>query len=169
MPMEYVFTGVQLVCVYFSVFCVMFLFADSLGYVKNKVDTVPNLRSIASRNLYYVGEYSNKTTVSLKYWITSIEVAVYHKNPEINLIDTLRSWNKNYNYDPKDFIITGIEEAHTCFLEALDKAREEKVQPNFKIDGSYDFHVLPLSFYYNDYFKPQELLSIVDKIIGGDC
>ena len=128
-----------------------------------------SIKEIATRNLLYVGEYSNKTTVSLKYWITAIEAAVYYVKPEVNLIDTLRSWNKNNNYDPESFISNGIEEAHSCFLEILDKAREDKVQPNFKIDSEYNYHVLPLSFCYNDYFKPTLLLETVDKIIGGDC
>lgn len=127
-----------------------------------------SIASIAKKDLHYVGTYNHTTTISVKYWVLSLEAAVYFANSSCNLIDTLRKWNKEYNYDPDNLILEGIESAHTDFLFILDKSREENTEPKFKISQQYDYHNYPLSFQYNDYINPNQLLQEVDRIIGGD-
>ena len=126
-----------------------------------------NIRKIASRDLTYIGRYDKRLTVSVKYWIYSIEVAAYKKDKSADVIDIIRGWNKNCNHDVDSYIYDGIEDAHTMFLCELDKAREEYREPDFKVSEDYDYHVVPSSFLYNDYINPKQLIKSIDMILGG--
>lgn len=143
-----------------------------VSYFDNKDNRNYNMH-IAERALMQtalIGQYSERTAISIKYWIYSIEVEVYKTHPKLNLIDVFRNWNATYNKDPEGYIRTGIEDAHTLFLSKLDEARENKCEPVFKVSSEYDYHVTPLSFKYNDYIDESSLLSMVDaQLGGGEC
>ncbi len=129
----------------------------------------PNsIYSIASMSLDCIGEYSNCTTTSIRYWIYSVEAAMWKKDSSLNLLDTFKQWNSESNNDQEGFILNGIEEAHTMFLSDLESARKEDRQPVFKVSSEYDFHVCPKSLIYNDYVDTGSLLQKIDVMMGGD-
>ena len=49
----------------------------------------------------------------------------------------------------------------------LSKAREENVEPVFKVSSEYDYHMYPKSMMHNDFIDPDSLLVTVDNLIGG--
>lgn len=132
---------------------------------KDVIKSPVSIREVASRDLGLVGKYDERLSVSIKYWIYSIEVAVYSKNKSMNMLDTFRQWNDKHNTDPHNFIRTGIEDAHTLFVTELDVAREEKRDPVFKVSSEYDYHVLPRNIEYNDYVDARSLIDTVDNIL----
>jgi hypothetical protein len=130
-------------------------------------DNVTNVYEIASKDLGSLGVYDVRLRVSVKYWIYAIETRVYQHDTKVNLIDTLRTWNKEYNKDPAGFISDGIEAAHSDFLSELDKAREENRKPSFKVSADYDYHDLPSTFNYNDHIAANVLIDQIDMLLGG--
>lgn len=122
---------------------------------------------IALRDLYMLGEYSNKTSISVRYWVYSIEAYVYSVDPTKSVLDLCKKWNSNFNHDNEGYIDKGIEDAHSLFLEEIDSARREKRDVAFKVSAEYDYHNYPKSFMYNDFINPDKLLELVDNFIGG--
>lgn len=143
--------------------CAVFILNTEVNNMHNKLVKL-DIARIAKMDLSLVGRYDSRLTVSVKYWVYAIEVAVYHRDKSINLIDTLRNWNNNYNEDDLGIILKGIEDAHTLFLGAINEAMQNKIEPTFKVSPCYDYHDYPLSFKYNDYINPNELINVIDSM-----
>lgn len=157
--MEIIYEYVKLTCLILIVY--MIGYNIYTAFPKSKT----NIRDIATRNLAVIGRYDYRTTISVRFWIYSIEVAVYNVKPDLNLLDVLRAWNTECNIDDESLIYKGIEEAHTLFLKDLDTARENNTPVTFHVSYGYDYHLYPKSFMYNDYIDPDSLLERVDKIL----
>lgn len=156
-----------LTCLYSLIILIFLVYAT---HVKKQI--VPpmfeSISDIVARDLHCLGEYSSKTTISIKYWVYAIEVAIWNDCKKMSSLEFFLSWNKDYNYDPDSFIYEGIQKAHTMFLLDIDNARKEEREPEFKVDKDYDFHVCANSLKYNDHVNVEALLKSVDIILGGD-
>ena len=133
----------------------------------NITKKVSDLHEKASKPAYPLGKYDATIIVSIYIYCYSIEVKAYRKGYN-NLYNDILEWYRDYTIDNKHYILDGIEEAHTTFLMVLEEARNNNTQPKFKIDESYDYHVLPKSLMYNDYVDMDKLISVVDSNIGGE-
>lgn len=123
----------------------------------------------ATRDVSLLGEYSFKTSVSIRYWLYAIEVAIWKKDESFNAIHLFRTWNAECNDDFAGFIYNGLEKAHSLFLCELEKARKEEREPVFAVSDDYDFHNCPKSLLYSDHVATDELLNRVDELIGGEA
>lgn len=165
MSASIVFEWIRIVELYVTIFIIVFMIFPKLPDGSELQND--KIAEIAKRDLSHLGRYDERLTVSVKYWVFAIEVALYYENKYYNALDMLHSWNEKYNYDPKGFILQGIEAAHSTFLLEVDKARNENREPKFKVAKEYDYHMYPLNFKYNDYIVAAELLADIDSILGG--
>lgn len=128
---------------------------------------VSDLYTKASKPSYPLGKYDATTIITIFNYCYAIEVKAYRKGYN-NLYNDILEWYRDCTIDDKRYILNGIEEAHTTFLMVVEEARNDKTQPRFKIDESYDYHILPKSLMFNDYVDMDKLISIVDSNIGGE-
>ena len=124
-----------------------------------------NLSRIAKRNTCYVGQYSSRTTVSIKYWIFSMLVNGYKLGKADDVYNLALAWNSKYNHDISGYISVGIDKAFSEFRDVLQKALDNNVEPKFNVSPCYDYHDFPLSFMYNDYVDPEALLKDIDSLL----
>ena len=125
------------------------------------------IRYYGTIDLRRIGRYNEKLTISVKYWIYAIIIALYKNNNEFNSLHMIREWNEKYNYDPQGFIYEGIERAQSELLSDLEMAREFNKEPRFMINPKYDFHNVPMSFERNEFINQDALLEEVDRILAG--
>lgn len=142
-----------------------------VGYLYNKtllednqVD-IANIRKWAKRDLSVLGDYSYRLGTSVHYWVHAIEVFLYDLDITDGVYDALLRWNADCNRDGGTIILRGIESAHTQFLAEVDEGRDKKIDPKFKCDREYDYHVLPKTLMYNDYIDTEALIDKVDNLV----
>jgi len=122
-----------------------------------------SISDIALQDLSLVGTYNNRLSFSVKTWIYSIEAFYYNYNIDFSLLELFIKWNDTYNCDAESIIYNAIQEGHTTFLSTVEQARENKVEPDFKISSKFDPHRYPLIFKCNDYISPDFLLKELDE------
>lgn len=138
---------------------------------KYLVDTpiVPatSMKDIVSRDFQFIGCYDDKLKNSLTIWLYSILVVTYLKNPATDIKSVFIVWNDTFNYDPDGIVFDSIEDAWTRFLAVLDKSREFKEEPEFKISEHFDYHNLAKTLMNNDYVNSYELIKAIDILMEG--
>lgn len=157
------FNLIILILVLVSIVILVYIIIPPLDYSK-KI----SIKDIATRDLTHMGRYDNTLESSIKIWVYSIEAALYMHGHRDNYLDVFINWNKNNNYDPKGIIENAIQAGHSAFLNDVESARENNVEVSFNVSNEYDWHTYPLSFYTNEYIKPDVLISDIEEIFGGD-
>ena len=121
--------------------------------------------AIARRDLSHIGAYNDRTRISMRYWTYSIEAALYLQNFRKPLLDVFLNWNEQHNYDPDCFILNGIQDGHTKFLNDIQEAEENNKEVAFSVSSEYDWHNYPLSFCNNEFIRPDVLVNLIDTLI----
>lgn len=121
-----------------------------------------NITKIACRDLSHVGKYDEPTSVSIRYWIYAIQVYLYTEYSLRDSVGIFLKWNERCNYDPKDYISSGIMSANDLFNKNLQEAEDAETEPRFSVSSCYDYHDIPKSFMYNDYIDTESLLKDID-------
>lgn len=150
-----------------TAFCIVSSIVILLHYMLQLPEAKPAIAKYALRELSLIGRYDDRLSLSVRYWIFAIEVYCYKKDPTFDVHSVILEWNDKYNHDLDRLIFAGIDDAHTMLLEAISKAREEHVEPVFKVSLEYDYHMYPKSMMHNDFIDPDSLLVTVDNLIGG--
>lgn len=150
-----------------TAFCMVSSVMMLLYHMLQLPEAKPAIAKYALRELSLLGRYDNRLSISIRYWVFAIEVYCYKQDPTFDVHSVILNWNAEHNHDSDGIIFTGIDEAHTMLLETISKAREEHVEPVFKVSPEYDYHVYPKSMIHNDYIDPDSLLVIIDSLIGG--
>lgn len=118
----------------------------------------------AKTNVQLLGSYDYPLMISVSYWIYGIACVAYSKNKHDGLFPMILEWNACCNVD-NDFIIhDAIFKAKWKFYMELDRAKEENVEPEFKVSNKFDYHNVSKTIKYSDYINEEVLMKMIDHL-----
>ena len=150
------------------IIAIVFFIINSKKSMRISNISLPNsIRDIATKDLQYVGCYSERLYVSLCIWIYHVVVLCNTQYGWVDIRKLLREW-EGVIYDPDGIIMKAITNSLTKYDNIVRDAKRSDTEPMFKIAVAYDYHVLPKTMRCNDYCKIDWLINYLDEEIGGN-
>lgn len=128
---------------------------------------------LKSTNIQLIGRYDTVVAKSLQIWCYSVEVTFYRNNITADVHKTFLKWCEERNTDPDNILYNAIENAHTAFLETVEKARERETDPAFNVALDFELTMFGNSLRYNDYVDMNTILQTIKNMMevsdGEEC
>ena len=122
-------------------------------------------KNLKNFNFQLLGKYDTFVYHSLRIWCYYLEVQFYRKGITEDVYQLLLDWNKTCNVDPGGILNDAIERSHTLFLDTVDVARREKIEPEFGVPVDFDVTNYGNSLKCNDYVDMNTIINYVNDIM----
>lgn len=132
-----------------------------------KIKSKKSISAIATMDLSMLGTYDVTLQNVVSNWVYAVMVHAYliDKSKTYKISDMFIQHVKSLETDNKDFIKNGVHNGIQRFADVLLEHEDSGMPIVFKVDTTYDYHVLPKSMLYNDYIDTDILLEKIDSIM----